>query len=157
MPWADIGLVVLGGLVGAVLTAFRQNWVSRKQHLRERRAQLYNELLVPYARALATAGSGDMDEGLLDFVQSEQYYEHRFNFVVEADDDVVREHNQMMRKIRAAEAGETEEDQTLVVMKAVADLLLRVRRGMGNKSTALNRVEVLEGIGIVDAGQHLRG
>lgn len=150
MPWGQIGLVVLGAVVGAIATAWRQNWLARRQHLRERRAELYNELLAPYAQALAEPD----DPEILEYVQSADYYKHRFKFVAEAEDDLIREHNDMLAKFRELEGGGTTDEDVRTSMAAVADLLLKVRKGMGNKGTGLTRAEVLEGIGITDARQY---
>ncbi|MBL8258746.1 MAG: hypothetical protein JNM60_02910 [Candidatus Competibacteraceae bacterium] len=122
--------------------------------LREDRISTYNALLEPFFLLFTTEAafvtdpnySGKNKNDLaISMMLSVEYRRIGFKLSLVADDEVVRAYNRLMQFFYHAEGNQAEiEIKTSHWIALMSTLLLEIRKSMGNKSSSLDRWEMIE-------------
>lgn len=122
--------------------------------LREDRISTYNALLEPFFLFFTTDAAFALDkkykgqnkiELATQRMLSVEYRQIGFKLSLVANDEVVRSYNRLMQFFYHAEDDSASLEKKMVVWIALmGDLLLEIRKSMGNKSSDLDRWEMIE-------------
>lgn len=135
-------LVALGGVVSWIVKSRVEELRAAEEKLREDRRKTYTEILEPYIRIFTdpTAGAAQA----MKKVQSFDYRQTAFQLVLVGDDKVVMAYNNLMQyTYRAADGKEPQDTQRM--MSLWGEVLLAIRRSLGNKRTKLDSFDMLRG------------
>lgn len=154
-------LAGIGWLIKAGIEVERQKETKELERIKELedklrndRIEIYNALLEPFFILFTSdaAFSQDpkykgkkKDELSIGKMLTVDYRKVGFKLSLLADDSVVRSYNQLMQFFYHAEANSDElEIKTSHWIKLLGDLLLEIRKSMGNQATELSNWEMLE-------------
>lgn len=122
--------------------------------LREDRISTYNSLLEPFFLLFTTEAAFATDPNYsgknkndlaMSMMLSVEYRRIGFKLSLVADDEVVRAYNRLMQFFYHAERNPAEmEIKTSHWIALMSTLLLEIRKSMGNKSSSLDRWEMIE-------------
>jgi hypothetical protein len=122
--------------------------------LREDRISTYNALLEPFFLFFTTDAAFASDkkykgQNKIDLATqrmlSVEYRQIGFKLSLVANDEVVRAYNRLMQFFYHSEEEQTPLEKRMVVWIAMmGDLLLEIRKSMGNQSSNLDRWEMIE-------------
>ena len=123
--------------------------------LREDRIAIYNSLLEPFFLLFTSDAVFAQDpkyknkkknDVALGLMLTVEYRRVGFKLSLVAGDSVVRSFNKLMQHVYNAEQAEQSsvERQTALWMRLLGELLLEIRKSMGNEATTLDRWEMLE-------------
>ena len=122
--------------------------------LREDRIETYNALLEPFFLLFTTEAAfaqdpkykgKKKDELAIAKMLSVEYRKVGFKLSLVASDDVVRAYNRLMQFFYHDDGDASAIDvKASVWVKLLADLLLKVRKSMGNEATSLDSWEMVE-------------
>jgi hypothetical protein len=124
-----------------------------EQQLRDDRVAIYNEILEPFMIILMTdeAWKADprnknKDKTVLGTQKalSLEYRKCAFKLALVGSDGVVTAYNNLMQYFFSSQEREANEQAVRAMMSRFGELLLEIRRSMGNSSTALDRWAMLE-------------
>jgi hypothetical protein len=160
-PFLILILAGIGWLIRSSIEVERQKETKEierikelEDKLRDDRIEIYNALLEPFFILFTTDAvfSQDpkykgkkKDELSIGKMLTVDYRKVGFKLSLLADDSVVRSYNQLMQFFYQAEENTDElEIKTSHWIKLLADLLLEIRKSMGNQTTELSNWEMLE-------------
>lgn len=122
--------------------------------LREDRISTYNALLEPFFLFFTTEAAfatdkkyngQNKDELAVQRMLSVEYRQVGFKLSLVADDEVVRAYNRLMQFFYHTESDAAPMEEKMVRWIALmGDLLLQIRKSMGNQSSSLDRWEMIE-------------
>jgi len=148
-------VAILGG-IGWRIRSKIEHQLSLEQKLREDRISIYNEILEPFMVMLMSdeAWKSDpknknRDKAALGARQalSLDYRKTAFRLALLGSDGVVKSYNELMQYFFSAgdrESIQTTEETVRAMLARIGDLLLEIRRSMGNADTDLDRWAMLE-------------
>ncbi len=155
---ADILTPILIFIFSAVGWKFRQSIERRlklEERLRDDRIQIYNQILEPFIIAFVTDAAWkkdpknkkkDKDQVMTEIMLSLNYKRDSFKLSLIGSDAVVKAYNNLMQYFYKVEGNEGA--LSPVNIKKMANLLgsflLAIRKSMGNESTKLKNLEMLE-------------
>ena len=145
MDWFQNVAPTLVALVGAAIGWFLKSGFEARRRdleaLRDERAKIYVDILMPFIRIFTDLTSPDRQQEALEELRSLEYKTLSFRFVLVGDDDVVRAWNRLWGSMYAFE---TENAPTpAVLLLGLGDVLLAIRRGLGIKNTSLDNKDML--------------
>ena len=149
--------------------AQRERAQRLEEGIRADRIQIYQDILDPFiaifgevkrtptsdARPRPKSGRRNQQrepKSAIETIGSDEYREAAFKLSLFANDDAVRAFNELLQFAYQAESqdrltsstGETDEARTLDFLHAFGTLLLEIRRSVGNETTTLSALEMLE-------------
>ena len=133
-------LMVLGGLIAWVIKSKIQELRAVEESLRGKRRKTYTEILDPYIRLFAELKTKGPNQALKKII-SYDYKKTAFDLILFGSDEVVRAHNNLMKHFYEAEAKGTQD--TKEMMSLWGNLLLAIRKNLGNKKTKLDEFDML--------------
>lgn len=134
-------LVVLSGII----TWFAKSKIEElrviNEKLRKERRNIYAQILDPYIRLFADIKGKGPDEAL-KMVTSYNYKKNAFDLNLIGSDKVVFAFNNLMTHSYKAEATGNKDPKEM--MSLWGELLLEMRKSLGNKNTKLNKYDMLK-------------
>lgn len=126
-------IAVVGGIIGWFLKSRLEAKRRIEESLRDEAAKVYLDILMPFA-VLYTDLSEKSQKETLKKIKSREYREKSFKLVLVGSDEVVNAWNEMWNTIYKSERGEAESKEILF---AFGDVLLAIRKSLGNTTTAM--------------------
>lgn len=143
MDWLTVvlpGLVALtGGAIGWFLKSRIEAQRLAQEALRDQRAQLYMDILVPFAKLFSDL-SPKNQQNVIKQIMSFEYRKLGFHLSLVGSDAVVSAWNLMWRRVYAIERGEGTATDILL---GFGDVLLAARKGIGSTRTKLDSRDML--------------
>jgi hypothetical protein len=133
-------LIVLGGIITWFLKSRVEELRATEERLREERRKIYGQILDPYIRLFADL-KGQGPAQALKKITSYDYRKTAFDLNLFGSDEVVRAYNALIKHIYEAES--TGEQDPKEMMRLWGNLLLEIRKNLGNKKTKLNEFDML--------------
>lgn len=147
-----IVIAILGS--GSIVAAYIQNQYQKLQaiqeKLREERRNVYFNLLSPFILLLLKRA--DLEK-ITQILYSEEYNKTAFELVLFGSDEVIRAYTQLMRYFIHIIHKKTDIDidETIQLVKLLGELLLKIRKDLGNEKTSLNAKDIMtQFIGDID-------
>lgn len=137
---------------------------SREDHLRERadeleeklrgyRTEIYNQILEPFIILFTKdeglpkdkeyRGKSKVDAASAKIISLE-YKQAAFKLLLMGSDEVVKAYSNLMQFFYTGQLGEKSERTTKEMMVLLGILLLEIRKSVGNETTGLHHLEMLE-------------
>lgn len=136
-------LVVIGGIISWLLKSKYEEFRNLKEKLHEDQRQIYRKILDPYIRLFAE--SKDKDTGIAHRqLLSYEFRKIAFDFNLIGSDNAILAYNKLMQHVYKSEKQEGINGKEL--MRLWGELLLEIRKSLGNKRTKLNEYDMLEGM-----------
>ena len=160
-PFLLLGLGGIGWLIQHKLQSTKSQEQAQsarirelEDKLREDRLETYNAILKPFFLLFTSEKAfaqdpkyktKNKDELAMSKMLSVEYRETGFRLSLVADDSVVRAYNKLMQYFYQMEKDfRPSEDKTCEWIALMGDLLLEIRKSMGNESSKLDRWEMVE-------------
>lgn len=144
MNWIQNVTPTLVGLLGASIGWFlKSRFEARRRDqeaLRDERAKIYVDILMPFIRIFTDLSMSRQQESLKE-VKSLEYRKLAFRLALVGDDEVVRAWNGLWGSLYRMEGDNTPSPAALLL--DIGDVLLAIRRGLGIKSTTLSNKDML--------------
>lgn len=161
--WIDY-VVAVGAVATPVLVllltgvGWRLRRSFERQHeledkLREKRIEIYNQILEPFIILLTSdlawqhdkQNKGkDKDEIALAKLLSLEYRRHAFKLALIGSDEVVRAYNDLMQFFFNNDGSEATDENLKAMLALLGTFLLQIRKSMGNESSKLTNWQMLE-------------
>jgi hypothetical protein len=147
-------LIVLGGIISWVLKTKRDELQEIEKRLAERRTEAYLKALEPYYEMLSykTGGKSDPAKGVeraIAVIQRADYWKSYFDLCLYAPDAVVKSFNNLFSYFyslsRTGEMPEQAEKQSLRSLGLYSEVMLEIRKALGNPRSKLAAVEMIRG------------
>lgn len=161
MDWTPIIAAALGsGALSWIARGLMDRWKSVQEALHEERRERYAQVLNPYVQVFATldlpaSKKKKRQQEIEQIIQSAEYRKELFDLALVANDGVVQTYNRMMKFYRMAEDSTDTKELQRKGMAAFGELLVEIRKSVGNRWTRLDKVDMLEVIGVRDAAEYL--
>lgn len=136
---AIIGAV--SGFVGWWLKARNQELRAIEKMLREEQRKIYKEILDPYIGLFSDQNKNISSGSLVKKLTSHQYKSKAFEMFFFGSGEVIKAYNKLIQHGSRINPENAEPDLTIVT--DFGQLLLEVRKSLGNKKTKLNAKEML--------------
>lgn len=133
-------LMALGGIITWVIKSKVEELHAVEEKLREDRRKIYSQILDPYIRLFADL-KGKGPAQAIKQITSYEYRKTAFELNLFGSDEVVRAYNVLMKHTYEAES--TGEQAPKEMMRLWGNLLLEIRKSLGNKKTKLNEWDML--------------
>lgn len=146
-------LVALGGLATWFVQSRIEELRSLERGLHEDRRKVYSDILDPYIRLFANLGDDTAEQAAAQLITTYEYRKTSFELGLLGEDDVVRAYNKLMQ--HAFETAETNDKDPKVMMRLWGELLVEIRKSVGNKKTKLTGTDMLRGM-IRDIDKYLK-
>ena len=141
---------VLGAIVGYIIKARIEEVRRINEGIYEKRRDLYIEILEPYIKLFTTMGKGNKEKNFEIIVNDMKSYEYRkkaFELNLFGSDDVVKAMNAYWKYLyqqESIEKADSDKKGGYELLSLFGDLLVEVRKSLGNKNTQLNNVDMLQ-------------
>ncbi len=132
---------------------WRQYWHELEEKLRDDRVKIYNDILEPYI-ILFTPDEGFAKEerfhktskadAAKGIILSLAYRQTAFKMALVGSDEVVRSFNDLMQYFFSLQPGKNSTESTKEMIGLLGKFLLEIRKSLGNETTALDNLEMLE-------------
>ena len=156
MDWGVIIVPIITALIGAFATYLVQKNLQEKRdierRLSEKRQETYMQLLDPYIKLFADIKGQGANQAIKDIV-SYDYKKTAFELNLIGSDDVVLAYNELMQHTYKAE--ETGKKDSMEMIRLWGNLLLEIRKSLGNRKTKLNEKDMLSAM-IKDIDKFIR-
>lgn len=143
-PAVGSALMALGGLISWIIKTRLEQLRTATKDLQTERRKIYVDLLIPYIRlvtALPRASSSDqVPPEILEEMLSYEYRKTAFEVILLGSDEVVRSFNSFMGQ---AYKSEVEGADPIGMIHHWGNLLLEIRKSLGNKKTDLDSWEMM--------------
>ncbi len=139
-------LILVAGISSIITWLIRsktEEFRAIRVKLNEERRKTYSEILSPYIQLLVDLKNKEGAAKALDEIKSLDYKKSAFNLALFGSDNVVRAYNAFLQYAYKAESGENEEQRAVRYMHLWGQLLLEIRKDVGNKKTGLNELDML--------------
>jgi hypothetical protein len=147
MEWLQIlapsVLVVIGGIVGWIVRSRTEEYRAVREKLRAEQRAIYREILEPYIGIFADLKGEGISKAARKIV-SYDYKKTAFDLNWTGSDEVVQAYNKMMQHSYKTE--EAEEKDPKEMMRLWGNLLLEIRKSLGNSRTKLDEWDMLRGM-----------
>jgi hypothetical protein len=144
MNWLDNLAPTLIGLLGAAIGWFLKSWFEAKRRdqeaLRDERAKIYVDILMPFIRIFTDITESHKQDALKE-VKSLEYRKLSFRLALIGDDEVVQAWNKLWGTLYRMENDNVPNPANLLLV--LGNVLLAIRKGLGNKSTTLTNKDML--------------
>lgn len=144
MDWINnitpVVLTLIGGGAGWLLKSKLEAKRRIEESLHEEAAQIYLEILLPFATLFSDLSSKSQADTLKK-IKSPEYREKSFKLVLVGSDEVVSSWNSMWSTVYSSERGEC---QSTDVLLEFGKVLLAIRRSLGNESTSMTNTDLLK-------------
>jgi hypothetical protein len=137
-PVAIALAAALGGLASWAIQSRFEDARAVEARLSPDRRKIYVDILMPYIEVFKAATDGTGAARAEKIIKSVEYRRTGFELALMANDDVVNAFNRMMQHFFHYEGS-----QPRNILLLFADLLLELRRGLGNKSTKLSQRDMV--------------
>jgi len=148
MDWLQVVapplLMIAGGVITWLLKSRAEELRATEQRLLDERRKIYGQILDPYVHLFAGLKTGHGQAQALKKVTSYEYRKTAFELSLVGSDDVVRAYNDLMQHTYKSE--QSGEGSVVEMMRLWGALLLAIRRSLGNKTTKLDRLDMLRGM-----------
>ena len=134
---------IVGGVVAILVWVFRsavENFRKEKERLNSERVGLYKNVLEPYIQLFAKPSKKETQK-IMAHISSYEYRKAFFELNIFGSDEVVREFNLLMQ---IGFANDQSGDAGVKMMGQFCNVMLAIRRDVGNKKTFLEQWEMLE-------------
>ena len=150
-------VATLGPLAGGLVVWWVQSRIEQTRRETERlhseRAKLYMKLLEPFQAILGTKAPDARDPG--EIIQGKEYRDAMFHVNLVGSDDVVRAFNNMMKMFYQRDQDTAfDKSSTIEAFRQVGDMMLAIRRELGNRRTKLDSLAMFES-SITDLQNHI--
>lgn len=144
---AVIGVIVV--VAPLVIQHRLQALREQRQKLREQRLGLYITLLSPYVRLWASLNKPNrkaVERAVIQEMLSTEQLSNTFQFGMIGSDDVVQKHNAFRQFAANAPSGNPTGEFEGSILECFGELLLAIRRDLGNKNTKLQPIDMFKPI-----------
>lgn len=141
MDWLQILVVPFMGIILWWLKSQAEALRAVEERLDDRRQEIFTKLLEPYILLVASIKDPKSKRAAINAVASVDYRRTAFHLMLIADDDTVRAYNGFMRFIYEQEHKQSDPRE---IWQRFGQLLLAVRKGLGNKNTELDERDMLQ-------------
>lgn len=149
-------LITIGGLFTWFLKSKREDILLADEKTREFKLKTYESLLEPfYILFTFNLSQKEKDKGVNKML-SVEYRKAAFNLMTFGSDDVVKSYNKLMQaffNIKSEDFQDDGNEYAVIMLSALSDLLLNIRKDIYTKRTKLKRSELLEFM-ITDITKH---
>lgn len=136
-------LMVIGGIITWLIKSRLEELKAIEEKLREERRKVYASILNPYIKIFSDLkGQGPIQA--IKEIKSYDYKKTAFDLNLFGSDNVIRAYNALIKHTYEAES--TEEKNPKKLMNLWGNLLLEIRRSLGNKKTKLDKFDMLRGM-----------
>ena len=132
-------IMLIGGGIGWFLKSKLEAKRKAEEALRDERAKIYVDILIPFAQ-LFTDLSQKSRQTALKQMTSIEYRKKSFQLMLIGSDHVTHAWNRMWDRIFEVER---DEDDPRNILLFFGDVLLEIRKGLGNTDTSLNNKDML--------------
>ena len=124
-----------------------------ERKLRDSRVDIYNQILEPFIIMFMTDAAWALDPKNkskdkmalgINKALSLEYRKHAFSLALLGSDGVVIAYNNLMQHFFNQDEGVALDDKATRMMALIGELLLEIRKSMGNESTKLDKWGMLE-------------
>jgi len=130
-------LVAVGGVLGFLWRHRLEELRAAEERLSADRRKVYTDLLSPYTQLFTASSDKTKVEQVM---MSAEYRATAFDFMLIASDDAAQAYNDLMQFSYKTElVGE----RSWGIMLLYGQLLLEIRRSLGNKDSMLTRIDML--------------
>lgn len=133
-------LMALGGLIAWVIKSKIEELRAVQENLREKRRKTYAEILDPYIHLFTELKTKGPNQALKKII-SYDYRKTAFDLILFGSDEVIRAHNNLIKHAYEVEAKGTQDPKQ--IMSLWGNLLLAIRKSLGNKKTKLDEFDML--------------
>lgn len=140
---APVLLMIIGGIITWLLKSQLEEFRATKEKLREERRKIYIDILDPYIR-LFSDFKGQGGTQALKKLTSYQHRKTAFELNLFGSDGVVRAYNALMQHAFKAESSGDKNPKEMMLLWG--QLLLEIRKSLGNKRTELRDLDMLRGM-----------
>ena len=145
-------LLGIGGFVAWLIKSKTEELRSAQAKLHEDRLKIYEDIIEPYFSILGSSNPHGHAKALKT-ITSEAYRKTTVRIALFGSDRVVKAWNTLMQHHYTAKEGDA--NSGFVGIGLFADLLLEIRKDLGNKNSSLGRLDMLRGI-VKDIEDHKR-
>lgn len=145
-PAVGAVIMLIGGLFSWILQTRLERIRSEREKLRVERRKIYMDLLSPFIRLFTEMVKspietpGDVPDEALQEMLSYDYKTTSFEMALFGSDEVVSAYNTFMGDLyRSAQQAP---QNPLELMQGFGELLLEIRKSLGNENTELNRFDM---------------
>ena len=149
---AVISLIVV--IIPLVIQHRLQALRQQQEKLREQRLELYLNLLDPHIQLFASLNKSNRkaaEQAAIRKLLSPEYMRNTFQFAMIGSDDVVRKHNALRQFAANNPSGSPTGEFEGSILECFGDLVLAIRRDLGNKKTRLTPIDMFKPV-IKDLG-----
>ncbi len=135
---------VIGALVGYMVKARIEEVRRINEGIYEKRRELYIEILEPYIKLFSNMEKDNKDKDFKKIVNDMKSYEYRkkaFELNLFGSDDVVKANNAYWKYLYQ---DEPDSIRGYKILYLFGDLLVEVRKSLGNKNTQLTNADMLQ-------------
>ncbi len=144
-------MMMIGGTITWIIKSKSEELKTIEKRLHSERREIYSKILVPYIHIFSDLKGNGLTIAMKK-ITSYEYKKTAFELNLIGSDGVVNAYNQLMQYSFKSEAsGETD---SLTMMKKWGQLLLEIRKNLGNKNTTLSEIDMLRGM-IKDINNYL--
>ena len=135
-------LVILGGVITWFLKSKVEELRAAEERLQSDRRKIYSQILEPYILIFSDIkGSGSGTAKAMKKITSFEYKKTGFELNLIGSDNVVVAFNNLITHAYEADAKGIED--TSKILSLLGNLLLEIRKSLGNKNTTLNKIDML--------------
>jgi hypothetical protein len=132
-------LITIGGIITWFLKSRKESLQLIEERSRDNRMKTYKEILDPFIVLITPTAHQAEKTKATNTITSTNYKKAAFDLITFGSDETVRCYNSMMQY-----AFDTENNDTVKLLRLFTDLILNIRKDLYNKKTKLKRSEVLE-------------
>lgn len=146
----SILVIIFGGsgIIGVILNNLLRSRIEKLQeverNLRDERRKIYDKILAPYAKLFSALGNKSKMDEVVEDIKSENYKKATFDFKLIGSDYVIYAHNKMLQYTYDSEVSGNRDSVKMILLWG--NLLLEIRKNLGNEKTKLNEIDMLRGM-----------
>lgn len=133
-------LMIIGGIITWLIKSKIEELRAVEETLLEDRRKVYSQIIDPYVRLFADL-KGQGAAQAIKKITSYEYRKTGFELNLFGSDEVILAYNALMKHAYKAES--TGKQDTKEMMRLWGNLLLEIRKSVGNKKTKLNERDML--------------
>jgi hypothetical protein len=150
-------VLVIGGLIGTLITLFFTYWTKRREEFLERKREMYNKLLRPYIAIFHEILAYKQKVQPLMQKKVGEIQELYFLLPLHVPDHVFLAFQNVQQKaFKLDNSPETEREKAATdFYLSLGDLLLEVRKDLGHKRTSLKGIDIIRNM-ILDIDEYAK-
>jgi hypothetical protein len=133
-------LTLVSGSLGFIISKIIEDVKESKQRIYEQKRKYYNELIRPYRDVLKNTKSKNGHTELTS-KQINDAMDNAFDNILYASDDVIEKYGRFRNN--STNEAETGINNLFKTLKLFSELLIAMRKDLGNKYTSLDEVHIL--------------